>query len=289
MDTNQEPTFDQDLSTIVSQLPPPIKTFFVSGKVEIIAKNLMQKNQLHIDQGAIVEREIILLLLGLKTPTEFTQALAEEARLDPQVTSGIVQDINAQIFMPLREEMRKGMSGAAEPAKTVAPKAAQPASHFHLENKLPARSAPPVPPRPASNIAPLPPKTVLPRSGGLPATRLPVLKPIDTSRLLEDHEEPHIEFPALPTPISMTKAPRPLQRAAETPLQQALRTVLPRPAGVSNAGSPPPNLPGALSPRIPPKVEPSISQTQPKPAQPVVPPPAPARPYSSDPYREPIE
>ena len=77
MDTNQEPTFDQDLSTVVSQLPPPVRAFFVSGKVETVAKNLMLKYQLHIDQGAVVEREIILLLLGLKDPAEFTKALAE--------------------------------------------------------------------------------------------------------------------------------------------------------------------------------------------------------------------
>ena len=67
MNTLPDLTLADDIKQLLTEVPPPIRAFFASGKVEIVAKNLMQKNQLHIDQGAIVEREIILLLLGLKT------------------------------------------------------------------------------------------------------------------------------------------------------------------------------------------------------------------------------
>src|SRR3989344_2586937 len=238
MDT-QQPTFDQDLSAVISQLPAPIRAFFVSGKVEIVAKNLMQKYQLHIDQGAITEREIILLLLGLKSPDEFTKTLVEEAKLDQQTVNGITRDVNEQIFVPLREEMRKGSAqqsvatpspkatsassetsqGAAEgtarevvlqprttmipanpqlplrpaeaygvggqrPAQTLAsvPRYVPPKKYFNLQNKIPPRLAE------ASGV------------GGPPTTT----KPMESNKLLEDHEEPHIEFkknPRAPKPI----------------------------------------------------------------------------------------
>ncbi len=192
MDT-QQPTFDQDLSTIVAQLPPPIRAFFASGKVEIIAKNLMQKNKLHIDQGAIIGREIILLLLGLKNAAEFVKTLSEEAKLDAQTVDGITRDINAQIFVPLREEEMKsgGMKTSPAPGLPQIRKPATPSgtppSHFHLQNKI----APP--PRPAT----------------------PPSRPMDNRKLLEDHEEPHIEFkkasppPNLPGAIYHPPIPKP--------------------------------------------------------------------------------
>jgi len=262
MDTQQPPTSDKDLQAIVSQLPVAVQEFFASGKSEIIARNLTQKYQLHIDQGAIVEREIILLLLGLKNPTEFSQAIAQEARLNQQTINGIVQDVNVQIFMPLREEMmRKPVIGAI-PAPSAAPVGnAQPEKYFHLENKIPAppKPVPPVvkpplaaqpstlaqaignalnakpkvvqPRPPFSNSAPLPPKFASLRPAIAPSVGGP-------NKLLEDHEEPHIEFNKVQPP-------------------------------------PPVNLPGAMPP-VP---------VPPAPAAPI----APIKSYATDPYREPID
>ena len=185
-------TLESDIKELLKEVPPPIRAFFASGKVETIAKNLMQKNKLHIDQGAVVEREIILLLLGLKDPAEFTKALAEEAKLDQQTVNGIVQDINTQIFIPLREEEMKSGEMKTSPAigipqvrKPAAP-SGMPSSHFHLQDKIAPPLRPIQQPRPASPAPPV---------------------PMNGRKLLEDHEEPHIEFkgaiyhPPIPKPI----------------------------------------------------------------------------------------
>ncbi len=127
MDTPFDPALEDDIKQLLTEVPQPIRAFFASGKVEAVAKNLMQKYRLHIDQSAIMEREIILLLLGLKNPAEFTQALAEEAKIEPQMVKNIVQDVNTQIFIPLQAEEMKGGEMKKE----------QPPEHFHLENKLP--------------------------------------------------------------------------------------------------------------------------------------------------------
>lgn len=301
MDTPFDPTLESDIRELMKEIPPPIRAFFASGKVETVAKNLMLKNRLHIDQGAIVEREVILLLLGLKNPTEFVQTLLEEARLDEQTVNSIVQDINAQIFVPLREEMRRGpvaevappqaQSAAAEPPRretqpplpplttiipanpqlpprpapmlTSVPRYVPPKKYFHLQNKIP-------PPSEAASAS----------SGTSQSVAQDTTSPVSPSgsqtflnpaRLLEDHEEPHLE----------------MSRAAETPLRQALRTVLPRPLEASGVVGPPANLPGAMPPAPTVPKPPVITSPPPSPRAVVTPPSA--KPYSSDPYREPID
>ncbi|MBU6388357.1 hypothetical protein KGQ72_00540 [Patescibacteria group bacterium] len=272
MDTPPNSTLEDDIKQLLTEVPPPIRTFFASGKVEMAAKNLMQKNRLHIDQGAVVEREIILLLLGLKDPAEFNKALAEEAKLNQETITSIVRDVNDQIFVPLREQMMKsGTGNAPQPSTPQPPKAAvpsaiprppgntprppmvpgaggQPQRFMHLENKIP------LPPRPAG------------QSGVAAIHHAPLTppKPLENSKLLEDHEEPHIEFHKAPTP----------------PIQPAPRV-----------NAPPPNLPGAMPPRVTSEVRPSPTIPKVEPPAPPKPsaPLAPNRPYSVDPYREPIE
>ena len=103
----QEPTLDDSIKQVMQILPPPIRGNLSQGKYSIVAKNLMDKYGLHVDQGGF-EREIMLLLMGIENHDEFAQALTEEANLDGKIVYDIMQDINTQIFVPLQEEMRKG-------------------------------------------------------------------------------------------------------------------------------------------------------------------------------------
>ncbi len=282
----------------------------------------MQKSQLRIDQGAVLEREIILLLLGLKSPAEFNQALATEANLGQQIIGDIVREVNERIFIPIREQMRSEAGKAQQPAKPAPPAPSQAGAsgqtyapppqspkYFHLENKIPVppkamQSTVPVRPTqssvrpPSPTIAPLPPKVVLPRPTVVPTAptapgeRSPLrdalaaamktkpaestAKPTAGGKLLEDHEEPHIEFhktPPAPPPAPPRVAP------------------------------PPPNLPGAprpsvafgeggiVHPPLTPPAQPSVLVPPPPKPIPPAPPVSPVlpKPYSADPYREPID
>ena len=237
--------------------------------------------------------------MGVDTPDEFTKALAEEAKLDQQTIDSIVQDLNAQIFVPLREEMRKGPQPAAPapPMATRAPSetsqgAAQGIARQINHAPLPPRPTPPAPRPPvASGVGgsnfnlqnKIPPPA---RPAGAPPIARPDLRSVLSSvtkevpklvpgeKLLEDHEEPHIEFHKAPTPPIVPKA-----------------------------SPPPPNLPGAMPPQTrpsgllvppaPPKdgqwkapTPPQVKSPAPKPPVPPSPPP---QSYTTDPYREPIE
>lgn len=276
MDTLFNPTLEDDIKKVLAEVPSPIRAFIANGKVQVVARNLMQKNQLHIDQGAIVGREIMLLLLGINTPSEFTQALAEEAKLTKIVIDGIVRDVNDQIFVPLRKEEEKG--GAVEPQIQPAAPKAEPVTHFNLQNKIPlprpAAPAPapaPVPKKdwspPVGGLQPapmkgtLPPKVFLPRSstlGDVVRSVLAVPKPVDTDKLLEDHEEPHVELNKADVPVNLPGVLPPIAQEVQ-PSPEILK----------------------VEPQIPKPAQ--VAPIEPKSAL------APITSYSSDPYREPID
>lgn len=316
MDSDQN--IEESINSIASELPSQIRSFIARGGARNAAQQIMAKYQLHIDQTGVVGREILLLLTGLKDPNEFVQALTEEARLDQKTIGSIVQDVNAQIFVPLREEEKKGGISVSSP--TISPttpqstresvSTAQPGSHFHLQNKI----APPMRPA-ATRPASMPTPSLAPA----PTQQMPV------NKMLEDHEEPHIEF---------SKAPAPSSVPARSPIAPHMP---PRPASIPNAApasafakvsEPPANLPGAMpsgvippggrpSFMVPPKMQspapepakqapaiapqgsvaprtfertpmPPAPPAAPAPAAPKTPPPAPKS-YTVDPYREPIE
>ena len=248
MDQNQqEPTLEESLKEVMQTLPPPIRQYLAQGKHAFVAKNLMAKYGLRIDQGGVLERELMLLLMGIENPDEFAESLKNEAAIPEDTVRVIMTDINQEIFIPLQKEMRSAGSAVPETRPVQAPTPA-PAS-------APAASSymPPAAPRsPASpDTAPLPPKIEMPRSGAVPA-----------------------DVPALRHSSTVSEE----QRAR-------ISNIAPRPDA-----PPPADLPGALPPRDAPEARPSFGATMTElSAQSSSQPAAPARPYSVDPYREPID
>jgi len=243
-------------------LPPPIQRYLGEGKYSIVANHLMTKYSLHIDQGGILEREIMLLLMGIENPDEFTKTLAEEAKLDQQTINNIVKDVNDQIFVPLRDEMRNGPQAVPQMQKPATMSASRPSEVRQQTNVggpprevilqprttiIPAN--PQLPTRPAQTLASVPryvpPKKyfnlqnkIPPPVGSQTSTMREGSLTSTSPKLLEDHEEPHIDISAK--------------------------------VQVASSSINPPPVPALLKPSNLP-LTPS------------------AEPYSADPYREPIE
>ena len=167
--TQQESTFEESIKQVMQTLPPSIRHYLGQGKYSVVASNLMIKYSLHIDQGGILENSLVLLLRGVDNQDEFAAALKDEAKIPENIVSNIMTDVNAQIFVPLREEMRKGTAPVTQQQKQtpveIRPPQAQPSA---------------------------------PRSGA-PSQR-PDLRSVlasvtkEVPKLLEDHEEPHINI-----------------------------------------------------------------------------------------------
>ena len=239
-------------------LPPVVRTYLEQGKYSVVAQSLMSKYGLRIDQGGVLEREIMLLLMGIENPDEFTQALATEARIDEKTIGSIVQDINAQIFMPLREEeMRSkkvnvGVPNYTAPAKVV------PQGNYAPRLFVASQPTGVVGPPPQSPRYPNQEKNINAFVHRVPQTPP---TPLNTGR------PPSISVITPPTP-SLAPAP------AETPLRQALRAVVP-----------PTSLPGA--PR--PAEAFGVGGLPPSDIMPPRAPLIPQAPRSGDPYRESFE
>ncbi len=292
---------DEDIRQVLAEVPPPIRAFFASGKIELITKVLMHEQGLHVDQAAVLEREIILLLLGLQSPTEFAHALESEGRIEQATVQVIAHEINAQIFIPLRDEMRRG--GGASMVSPSAPPAAAPRVQAPPPSygPPPPRPMPPPPPaRPEQAFVPPPPPQSVPHISlppmmqgapmRVPAPPAPQPQPASApSRYDISYQPPRA---AAPLP------PRTVLPGASAPV---FHNPMPPPRGVPSApanlptGAPPTphadpwaaqGTPGAEFPELPPLARPqSASSPLSSEAQPT----APHTRYPSDPYREPFD
>lgn len=228
----------QEIITALNAAPHLIQDGITGSNTLAIIVELQKKYKLHIDQIGKIAELNRNMLLGLVGPDEFLKDLIE-AKIPEKDAREIMTEINQKIFVSLREKMRSG--GVPAPTRPVMPQT------------RPQVSTPPAPPRHIINK---------------------IQNPVVGEKLLEDHEEPHIEF---------AKAPMTPPVSRPTPIALAPRPVMPPPPQ-PRPMTPPPNLPGAPRPSeafggrgMPP--------VPPPPQRPVVL----VKPYSSDPYREPID
>ncbi|MDP1706986.1 MAG: hypothetical protein Q8L30_00275 [bacterium] len=293
MDSQFDPNLEKDIQQVLADAPQPILDFFAARKTEGVTRNLMHKYQLHVDQGAILEREIILLLLGLEDLNEFSDTLRKEGQIDPQAVSNIMLDVNDQIFVPLREEMRKGPPTEVKHAEVKPPQAQSVAPQEPRASVLQPRTTiipanPNLPPRPAeaSGVGGLRPAVASGVGGSRPAQT-----PSITPKYVPPKKYFHLQNNKIPTAPpqfrqgydghskagdgSLTSInPAKLLEDHEEPhidISERVQVVSP-PTIQHKVYEPPPNLPGAMPP---------------KPSN--LPPTPSSKPYSSDPYREPIE
>lgn len=307
----KELTLEESVKQVMQTLPPIVRDYVKQGKYTEVAKILMMKYDLHIDQGTILERELMLLVMGIESPTEFMQSLSVEALLDDKTVDGIIIDVNDLIFIPLREEEMKGgvakapappvawkasVALATKPAPVIAgvpsyeyakPKQSSP-QFFHLENKIaapppapkpiipevrPSPEFPPASPEATQGTARVEPQMQLAEKRG--QTSLPS---VSSTKMLEDREEPHIALSGSEASTKQDELKKVLQQVVPSqiaPLRMAeVRQI--------NKAEVPPNLPGVVQPVIP--------EVRPSPEFPKVEPPTPlAKQYVADPYREPVE
>src|SRR3989344_1940431 len=96
-----ELTLEESLRQILPTLPSPIQKFFEQRKLGEAARLLMERYALHIDQGTILERELMFLLLGIKSPDEFAEELYIQLPVSKQTVLDIINDVNQEVFVPL--------------------------------------------------------------------------------------------------------------------------------------------------------------------------------------------
>lgn len=263
-------------------MPPVVRAYLTSGRCSAVARDLMIQYGLHIDQGGIFERELMLLIMGIESPEAFLDALEHEAGIPDDVARNLTADINRDVFIPMRDEMRRSDSVPNAPAAPPPQPRVQvpPPSYGASPPPRPAPPSPPVPlpppleafvppprPGPAITLPPLPP------AGATPAELIPRAADGRGGAPLP----PRTVLPGASAPVFHHPMPPPLGEP-----------LVATPSGSDALGRPevlaPPNLPTGLP-------APSATDAGFNPLPPLVRPmsPPPPRPTSSDPYHEPIE
>lgn len=310
MDEEQELTLEQSIAMLLDEVPAPVRDF-VLNDLSSATGRIMDRYHLHIDQAGILERELLLMLLGQEEPAEFAASLTRSGIVNETVMS-IVSDVNRDVFMKLRERERQ----TALPPRQEEP-------------RRPAPLPPPalIPPGPAPEVATIPEIRAVPPPppnlpGQEPVNRLDVQLPIQQEAAapvqplarpappvsipvaapLPERESAHItrtmahDMDALkhganpmavahpdlvqPAPATAVTAPRPTAHPAAPPIarprydsisEPALSSPVFRPHTFTNTPSP---SSGAPYPIAAPAAHPDAPLT---------------KEYGSDPYREPVE
>lgn len=175
-----EPTLEESMMSVLATLPMPVREYLTQGGLENTARVVTAKYNLHIDQGAVVQRELMLVLMGIEPPSELAETLHTEVGLEPEAVSAILEDINRDVFQPLQEKIK---------------------SNTEVPRGTPVTAARPVPMPPAN----------LPGAGNTPDTGTPVWPQEQAIVYAASAPRPTPVPPAMPqTKPQQQPAPRPI-------------------------------------------------------------------------------
>lgn len=125
MQTNNQLTdLQADLKGHFDKLPKDVQQAILSVDFGKELKEITSRYKLHIDQGAQLETETTLVMLGLVPPKEYARNLVAEAHIDPVAADAIANEINDKIFRPiissLHEALLTQMGGEEEETLSAA-------------------------------------------------------------------------------------------------------------------------------------------------------------------------
>src|SRR3989344_6460619 len=121
-------------------LPDDLKTALFSSAVTNNILGIGRKYGLHVDKAGELADETGLVMLGITPPGEFIRNLAKRLELDPEKAKAIAEEINQQIFQPVRESLKKVHGLGAQPAEKPSAIQAGAALKAKPRKTLPIRS-----------------------------------------------------------------------------------------------------------------------------------------------------
>ena len=246
----------QSINVLLARVPRPVREYVISDLSNEV-QSLMGRYQLHVDQGGVLQRELLLMLLGQQEPAGFMKELATAGIEQGKVQSMMV-DINEEIFKPLRKREQEAPPESAAPAPTPPP----------APRPTPAAPPPPPPDRGVRTME-------MDQQQALAQPQPPTYAPPTPQAF-----PPGSQTQTYWVPVSITATPQPYM--AQSP-QYAYPPQAPAPP-------PPPPAPVAPPPPPPPPVVEERWQPPPPPNLPTEERPSiPLRKeYGNDPYREPV-
>jgi hypothetical protein len=102
MDKTQEIIKEQ-----LKKLPQNIRNAISSIDLGDKIRKIANKNMLHIDQAGDLETETVLVMLGLEPTADYKENIRRELNISRDRAQAITADIDKEIFMTIRESLKK--------------------------------------------------------------------------------------------------------------------------------------------------------------------------------------
>ncbi len=105
VDSKKVPTLQESLRAFIDNVPEEVKGFLLEKKYVVVATTLAQRYELQTKQSAVLENELLLMLIGVENPQEVSDVLINNG-FDKNNVDNIMHDIEIMVFSPLREQMK---------------------------------------------------------------------------------------------------------------------------------------------------------------------------------------
>ncbi len=247
-----------------SSLPKGLQDAITSSNLRPTLQEIVKEKKLHIDQGALLEDETLLVMLGLESPDNYARNLQDNLKINPIQANQITEEINLKIFVPIRqylEEVYKNDNENVVPPTQINP--------IPAENKVP--EANPTPEQILNEIE-NPTETIHP----ITQETKPIIPPIATPSInvLDNQPETKPKVEALPQDV-ITEINAPIKLPPEINATTPIQTGTPAKDNVKTIGIVQNKLNSIVSSAkeeivVKPNAEPSTKS------------------YTVDPYREPM-
>src|SRR3989338_2638565 len=192
----------EELLKKYEELPEDLKTAMYSASTAEIIYEIGKKYGLNMEETGYLTVEVANIILGLNHPKNFISSLTDVPDIPKEKAVEIAQDINHQIFFPIREELKKlhGIGASSEitpsapaemPQKKLTPQPLEEQTPTEPRVKPKESIAPKTTP-PAATDKPITPETALPTAKE--ETRAVPLKPEALSWIKPTTEEKREEI-----------------------------------------------------------------------------------------------
>ena len=108
---------DEQLKAKYDALPEDVQTAIASVETESKVFDVGKAHNLFIDQIGELVNTVGLVLLGAVPTSRFTDEIKNRLKIDQQTAEAISLEVNSQIFVPIRESLKK-LSGDQTPEMT---------------------------------------------------------------------------------------------------------------------------------------------------------------------------
>ncbi len=200
----------QEFREHYENLPPELQEAIFSEATAQKIEHIANRNNAarHVSEIARLTGRV---LLGILPPNRLINALAEHLDIDKQTASDVAQDINREIFFPVREDLKElyGITSVeqAPVARDQRPmEPTPPRESFRQAQPSQTQQPPPKADQPRAEEPPQQP----------PSTEPPKEKPSSLAEAIEERKGPPSNLPSLstgspPTPVGADKYREPIK------------------------------------------------------------------------------